>query len=308
MSEKRLRGVLAPAITPFRRDLSVDPERFARHAKWLLANGCSGLAAFGTNSEANSLSVDERMSLLESLVSSGVPAAKLMPGTGCCALPDSVRLTAQAVQLGCGGVLMLPPFYYKGVPDEGLFRNFSEVIERVGDARLRVYLYHIPPVAQVPLSIALIEKLVKRYPGTVVGIKDSSGDWNNTQAVLEAFKGADFDVFAGSETFLLANMRGGGVGCISATANVNPGPIHEVFARWNTPEADQLQAGITATRVAIQKYPMIGALKAIVAHYGEDPDWVTVRPPLMELAADKAPVLMAELDALGFGMPGLASA
>jgi 4-hydroxy-tetrahydrodipicolinate synthase len=308
MPQQRLSGVLAPAITPFRRDLSPDPERYAGHARWLLDHGCSGLAAFGTNSEANSLSVDERMSLLASLVENGVPAAKLMPGTGCCALPDSVRLTAHAVKLGCAGVLMLPPFYYKGVPDEGLFRSFSEVIERVGDARLRVYLYHIPPVAQVPISIPLIERLLQRYPGTVVGIKDSSGDWNNTKAVLDAFKGADFDVFAGSETFLLANMRAGGVGCISATANVNPGPIHQVFEQWNSPQADTLHAAITATRAAIQKYPMIGALKAIVAHYGDDPDWVPVRPPLVELAADKTPALVAELDALGFSMPGLAQA
>jgi 4-hydroxy-tetrahydrodipicolinate synthase len=194
------------------------------------------------------------------------------------------------------------------VPDDGLFRNFAEVIERVGDARLRLYLYHIPPVAQVPISIALIERLLKRYPGTVVGIKDSSGDWNNTQAVLAAFKGADFDVFAGSESFLLANLRAGGVGCISATANVNPGAIHGVFENWNTAEADALQAGISATRAAIQKYPMIGALKAIVAHYGDDPDWVTVRPPLVDLSAEKTSTLVAELDALGFQMPGLAQA
>lgn len=309
MSEKRLTGVLAPAITPFRRDLSVDPERFARHAKWLLANGCSGLAVFGTNSEANSLSVDERIGLLESLIAGGVPAAKLMPGTGCCALPDSVRLTSHAVQLGCAGVLMLPPFYYKGVPDEGLFRNFSEIIERVGDSRLRVYLYHIPPVAQVSISIPLIERLLNRYPGTVAGIKDSSGDWSNTQAMLDVFKGAAFDVFAGSEAFLLANLRGGGVGCISATANVNPGAIHLLFDRWKTAEADELQARISATRATIHKYPMmIGALKAIVAHYGDDPDWATVRPPLIELAADKTRSLVAELDSLGFSMPGLAQA
>jgi 4-hydroxy-tetrahydrodipicolinate synthase len=306
MTAKRLSGVLAPAVTPFRRDLSPDLERYARHAKWLLANGCSGLAVFGTNSEANSLSVEERLSLLEALVAADVPAAKLMPGTGCCALPDSVKLTSHAVRLGCAGVLMLPPFYYKGVPDEGLFRNYAEVIERVGDSRLRVYLYHIPPVAQVPISIPLIERLLHRYPGTVVGIKDSSGDWTNTQALLDVFKGATFDVFAGSEEFLLTNMRSGGVGCISATANVNPGAIHRVFDQWKTPQAEDLQERISATRAAIQKYPMIGALKAIVAHYGDDPDWVTVRPPLMELGADMARSLTAELDKLGFTMPGLA--
>jgi len=306
MNAKRLSGVLSPAITPFRRDLSTDTERYVRHAKWLLANGCSGLAVFGTNSEANSLSVAERMTLLEALVIDGVPAAQLMPGTGCCALPDSVTLTTHAVKLGCAGVLMLPPFYYKGVPDDGLFRSFSEVIERVGDSRLRVYLYHIPPVAQVPISIPLIERLLSRYPGTVAGIKDSSGDWSNTQALLDVFKGSTFDVFAGSESFLLANLRGGGVGCISATANVNPGAIHRLFEQWKTPQADDLQAAISTTRATIQQYPMIGALKAIVAHYGDDPAWVTVRPPLMELGADKSRSLVAELDQLGFTMPDLA--
>src|SRR5436309_7455225 len=144
---KRLSGVLAPVVTPFKRDLSPDRERYVRHCKWLLANGCRGLAVFGTNSEANSLSVDERMVLLETLIQEGIPATALMPGTGCCALSDSVRLTAHATALGCGGVLMLPPFYYKGVSDEGLYRNFAEVIERVGDARLRLYLSHPSGIA-----------------------------------------------------------------------------------------------------------------------------------------------------------------
>ena len=151
----RLRGVLAPVVTPFRKDYSPDPQRFVRHCKWLLAHGCAGLAVFGTNSEANSMSVDERMSLLEALIDGGVPASALMPGTGCCALTDSVRLTAHAVRLGCAGVLMLPPFYYKGVSDEGLYRNFAEIIERVGDERLHLYLYHIPPVSQVSISLQL---------------------------------------------------------------------------------------------------------------------------------------------------------
>ena len=302
----RIQGVLSPVVTPFKRDLSPDPERYVRHCKWLLAHGCAGLAVFGTNSEANSLSVDERMMLLEALVQGGVPAAKLMPGTGMCALTDSVRLTAHAVKLGCAGVLMLPPFYYKGVPDEGLYRNFAEVIERVGDARLQLYLYHIPTVSQVPITLGLIDRLLKAYPGAVAGIKDSSGDWNNTKAVLDAYAKSDFDVFAGSEVFLLANMRGGGKGCITATGNVNPGPINRVYENWRTPEADALQAGITATRDMLQKYPMISALKAIVGHWGRDPDWATVRPPLVELTAVQQHSLVAELTAAGFDMPGLA--
>jgi 4-hydroxy-tetrahydrodipicolinate synthase len=302
MTSKRPGGVWAPAITPFRQDLSPDPERFASHAKWLLANGCTGLAAFGTNSEANSLNSEERMMLLEFLVANGVPPHSLMPGTGCCALTDTVKLTAHAVGLGCAGVLMLPPFYYKNVSDDGLFRSFSEVIERVGDARLRVYLYHIPPVAQVGISIPLIDRLLKRYPQTVAGLKDSSGDWNNTKAVLDAFASSGFDVFAGSEVFLLANMRHGGVGCISATANVNAAAIHQVFENWRGPDADPMQTAITATRAIIQKYPVIPALKAVVARAFDDAGWATVRPPLVELTASQRESLAADLDSHGFTM------
>jgi 4-hydroxy-tetrahydrodipicolinate synthase len=290
---KRLSGVLSPVVTPFKRDLSPDRARYVRHCKWLLASGCSGLAVFGTNSEANSLSVEERMVLLETLIQEGVPADKLMPGTGCCSLTDSVRLTAHAVALGCSGVLMLPPFYYKGVSDEGLYRNFSEVIGRVGDARLQVYLYHIPPVSQVPITLALIERLLKQFPGTVAGVKDSSGDWSNTKAMLDAFAKSGFDVFAGSEVFLLDNMRGGGKGCITATGNVNPGAIDKVFRSW---------------RGVMQKYPMMAALKAVIAHYGRDPEWATLRPPLVELTPGQSKSLMAELEARGFDMPGLAGA
>ena len=218
---QRLGGVLAPVLTPFRADLEPDPGRFARHCRWLLDHGCAALAPFGTTSEANSLSIDERERLLEALLEAGLPAERLVPGTGCCALPDTVRLTARAVRHGCAGVLMLPPFYYKGVSDEGLFRTFAEVIERVADDRLRVYLYHIPPVAQVGLGPALIERLLRCYPGAIAGMKDSSGDFAATREVLDRFAGAGFDVFVGSERFLLQNMRAGGVGCITATANVN---------------------------------------------------------------------------------------
>jgi len=306
-NQKRITGVLSPVVTPFGKDLAPDASRFVRHCKWLLANGCSGLAVFGTNSEANSMSVGEKLELLEALVAGGVPAAALMPGTGHCALTDSVTMTRRAVEMGCGGVLMLPPFYYKGVSDEGLYRNFAEVIERVGNDRLRLYLYHIPPVSQVPITLALIERLLKKYPGIVAGAKDSSGDWSNTKAMLDAFAKAGFDVFAGSEVFLLENMRNGGKGCITATGNVTPGPIDQVYRNWQAPNADLLQAGITATRKIVQKVPMIPALKAIIANYGNDPQWRTVRPPLVELERSQEEGLISELRAAGFTMPGLAA-
>ena len=304
-AQKRIEGVLAPVITPFKRDLSPDADRFVKHCRWLMKSGCAGLAVFGTNSEANSMSVEEKLELLEALVKGGVPAASLMPGTGHCALSDSVKMTREAVRLGCGGVLMLPPFYYKGVSDEGLFRNFAEVIERTGDERLRLYLYHIPPVSNVAITLDLIEKLLARYPGIVAGAKDSSGDWSNTKAMLDRFKDRGFDVFPGSEVFLLDGLRDGGKGCITATGNVNPGPISEVFRNWRSNEADQLQNRITATRKIMQKVPMIPALKAVTAHFGNDPQWRTVRPPLVELSSEQEKQVITELKATGFSMPGL---
>jgi 4-hydroxy-tetrahydrodipicolinate synthase len=304
---KRIEGVLAPVITPFRKDYAPDAQRFVRHCRWLLKSGCAGLAVFGTNSEANSMSVAEKRALLEALVSGGVPASALMPGTGHCALSDSIEMTRSAVELGCAGVLMLPPFYYKGVSDEGLYRNFAEVIERVGDERLQLYLYHIPPVAQVPITLGLIERLLAKYPGIVAGVKDSSGEWTNTKAMLDAFAKEGFDVFAGSEVFLLDNMRHGGKGCITATGNINPGPIANVYRNWRSAEADRLQSGITTTRKIVQKQPMIPALKAAVAHFGNDPQWKTCRPPLVELAREQEETLISELKSAGFSMPGLAS-
>lgn len=302
---QRLQGLLAPVVTPFRHDLSPDPARFVAHCRWLLSQNC-GLAVFGTNSEANSQSVGERMRLLEAVVQAGLDTTRMMPGTGCCSLTDTVQLTTHAVQLGCAGVLMLPPFYYKGVSDDGLYRHFSEVIQRVGDARLRIYLYHIPPVAVVSISLGLIERLLKDYPGTIAGVKDSSGDWNNTRAMLDAFAASGFDVFVGSETFLLANMRHGGAGCISATANVNPAAIHHLYATWQDASADAQQAQLNVVRDAFgKKYTMISALKQGIAHFSDDPEWATVRPPLQPLTAAEQQTFVAELERIGFTMPGL---
>src|SRR5438552_18817000 len=215
---QRIRGVLAPVVTPFKTDLSPDSERFIAHCKWLLSQNC-GLAVFGTNSEANSLSMEERATLLDELVAAGVDPSRMIPGTGCCSIMETVKLTKQAVEHGCAGVLMLPPFYYKDLSEEGLYRYFSEVVQRGGDTRLKIYLYHIPPVAIVGITPKLVERLLKAYPNAIAGMKDSSDDWNNTNIFLDAFAENGFDVFVGSESFLLANMRNVGVGTISATDN-----------------------------------------------------------------------------------------
>jgi 4-hydroxy-tetrahydrodipicolinate synthase len=300
------RGVFAPVVTPFDRDLAPDAQRLVDHCRWLVTHDV-GLAIFGTNSEANSMTVGERASLLDAVVHAGLPPARMMPGTGCCALPDTVALTRRAVAHGCAGVLMLPPFYYKGVSDDGLFASFAEVIERVGDARLRIYLYHIPPVSQVPIPLSLIERLLERYPGTIAGIKDSSGDWANTSAMLERFQPRGFDVFAGSETFLLATLRAGGAGCISATANVNPGPIARLAATWRNADADAQQAALDRVRATFQRFPMIPALKAAVAQFARDAAWSTVRPPLVALSTEQRTALAEALASIGFDMPGRAT-
>src|SRR5438874_11274929 len=371
MSE-RIRGVLAPVLTPFKADLSPHRQRFIAHCKWLLSQNC-GLAVFGTNSEANSLSMEERATLLDELVAAGVDPLRMMPGTGCCSLMETVKLTTQAVEHGCAGVLMLPPFYYKDVSEEGLYRYFSEVVQRVGDARLKIYLYHIPPVAVVGITTGLVERLLAAYPNAIAGMKDSSGDWNNTRTFLDAFvragqanrdrhetisksqtpssksqgsskiqhskgeaafgarRGGDVDndgsfhFFVGSESFLLANMRNGGVGTISATANVNPAAIHSVFAEATTrqeavsasgprrtgdndaalSDLDDQQQGLNVVRAVFSngKFPsMVAALKQAIAIYRNDPEWVRMRPPLVELTPEQAKTLAAELKAISFEM------
>jgi 4-hydroxy-tetrahydrodipicolinate synthase len=287
MSDKKIfSGVIAPVVTPFGEDGAPDADRFVEHCEWLMEEGCTALAPFGTTSEGNSIGIDEKMELLEELIDADIEPARLMPGTGSCSVADAIIMTEQAVELGCGGVLMLPPFYYKNPSEEGLFRFFAEVIEEVADDALKIYLYHIPPVAQVGFPLSLIARLRKEFPDTVVGLKDSSGDWANTKAILDAFPG--FEVFPGSEVFLLDGLRNGAVGCISATANVAARSIRHLYDRWQGPDADRLQAEVTALRKAIQAYPMIPLLKTLIAHYREDQVWADVRPPFTELAPEEA--------------------
>ena len=298
MSGSRFGGVLVPVVTPFDAGLAPDLVRLVQACRRLLAEGAGGLAVFGTTSEANSMSGRERMALLDGLLEAGVPAARLMPGTGACSVTEAARLTRHAVDRGCGGVLMLPPFYYKGVSDDGLFAFVARVVDAVGSAGLRIYLYHIPPVAQVGFSLDLIGRLVTAFPGTVVGLKDSSGDWANSRAVLEAFPG--FSVFVGSETLLLNNMRHGGAGCISATANVNLPAIGALFHRWQDTEAESLQAQVSSCRAVFQSYPLVPALKAVIAHRQADPAWARVRPPMTPLDAAATADLVSRLTDAGF--------
>jgi 4-hydroxy-tetrahydrodipicolinate synthase len=277
MTANTFSGVLVPALTPFNADLDPDADALLTHCRWLLEQGVDGIACFGTTSEANSLGLEERVNLLEHLLGNGIPAEKLMPGTGMCALSETVQLTRHAVERGCRGVLMLPPFYYKAINDDGLFASYAEVIERVGNASLNVYLYHIPPVSQIGLSLGLIGRLLEAYPDTIVGIKDSSGDWDNTSAVLREYPSL-------------------------ATANINAAQIRQLFSSWQEEGAEELQARITTTRRTYEAFPTIPALKAVAADFYGAEDWRTVRPPLLSLDADQQRTLVASLADAGFKM------
>jgi 4-hydroxy-tetrahydrodipicolinate synthase len=240
------------------------------------------------------------MVLLDKLIEAGIPADKLMPGTGACSMTEAAALVRHAVGYGCGGVLMLPPFYYKPVSDDGIFAFISAVIDKVASPALRIYLYHIPPVAQVGYSLDLVGRIIAAYPQTVVGLKDSSGDWSNTAALLDRYPG--FAVFPGSEVFLLAALRKGGAGCITASGNINVPGIRKIYDDWQGSQADALQAAATTLRKALQAYPMVPALKRIVAHYHNDPDWASVRPPMVPLDQAQSSALIADLAKLGFSL------
>jgi 4-hydroxy-tetrahydrodipicolinate synthase len=289
-----MKGVFAAVLTPMREDLSIDRAAFAAHCRRLLDAGCHGLGIFGTTGEANSLSVGERIDAWEGLVADGIPADVLLPGTGACALPDAVKLSQEALALGAPGVLALPPFYYKGVSDDGLFRFFAELIERVGDERLRVFLYHIPPVAQVGFSPELIGRLLDAYPGVIAGTKDSAGDVARIEAICKRFP--QLAVFAGTEALLLDTLRWGGAGCISATVNLTAQLSREVYDLWAAGEdANATQERLTEWRLYLEAFPVIPGLKAIMRAQTGDDVWLILRPPLDALDAATTKELLAGL-------------
>ena len=297
-------GIWAPVLMPLDETLNIDQQRFLQHANWCLDHGCHGIALFGTTSEANSFSVDERMVLLDAAITGGIDPTRMMVGTGCCAITDSVRLTRHAVANGCTKTLVLPPFYYKGVSDQGLFRSFAALIDQVADDSLRIYLYHFPALSGAPITPGLIDLLLARYPTTVVGIKDSSGDWANTSALLDAFP--SLAVFPGTELLLLDGLRAGGCGCITATANINPTGIRAVFDTWQSePDgAGPVQEAAARIRKIVQARPTVPTLKFLNAHYRDDGNWARVRPPMLELPSDVGIQLVDELKAADFIYPG----
>ena len=282
MPVEPLRGVIVPILTPFNDDLSVATDLYIAHAKNLFAQGCAGIAPFGTTGEALSVGIDERIAAIRALVDAGIDPARMIAGTGLSNVTDPARLSRACLDLGCAGVMTLPPFYYKAVTEEGLYRYFERLLENIG-SDARVYLYHIPPIAIVGIPPALAARLHAAFPDNVVGIKDSSGDWSNTQALLEI---EGLVVYPGSEMPLIDALELGAPGCISATANLNAHAIAEVVTLYDSGDlsaAQEAHATVRRFRQALEQHGPIPAQKRLLAIASGDARWANVRPPLMPM-------------------------
>ncbi len=289
-------GVITPILTPFNDDLSFNFELYLRHAHWLLQQGMHYISPFGTTGEALSLTADERINALDALINGGIDPARLMPGVGLCNLSDTKKLCLHAVDRECAAVMALPPFFFKNASDEGLHVYFSRLIEKVDHPGLRICLYHIPPMAGIGFTPSLAGRLATDFPETVVAYKDSSGDFENTRAVIAA--APDIAVFPGAETFLRPGLENGAAGCISATCNVNPAGIREVFDIATgkiAADLDRAEAEMKSIRNLIEGYVPIPAMKGLLAVRRSDERWRNVRPPLLPSSFEKTTNLIASL-------------
>ncbi|WP_432261804.1 dihydrodipicolinate synthase family protein [Cupriavidus sp. TMH.W2] len=298
MTQEPLRGVFAPVVSPFCADFSLNLPAFVAHCKQLVADG-AGLAISGTNSEACSETFEERIALVDAVIGAGIPASRILVGTGCCAIDDAVALTRHAIDQGCAGVLVLPPFFFKNAHEDGVLAYYSQLIERVDDPALRIVLYHIPALSGVPITLSLIERLVAAYPEHIAGVKDSTGDWDNLVAMLERFP--QLSIFPASEVLMLRSLALGAAGCISATNNIN---ARDIALAYRSPaEAARLHDSITAARKTAEQFPMVAAVKHTLSLLTGDAGWRTVRPPLVQLGPDATGQLEARMRA---ALPALA--
>jgi len=282
MARKPLSGVIAAIATPVQEDGAPDLTRAVKLARFLLENGCDGLNVLGTTGEATSFSVAERLSVMKAYKENGLPLERLMVGTGAAATSDAIALTKAAQELGFGGALVLPPFYYKGVPDDGLVAYVDALVRAT---RIPIYLYNYPAMSGIQWHVALLERLLKTYPSRIAGLKDSSGDM--TYARAAATLSSSFAVFPSTEAALLEARRGDFAGCISATANLNADLCAHA---WRDGNADALEAAV-AIRKLFEGKPLVSGVKALLAHIHGDPALTRMKPPLASFsAADRAAV------------------
>jgi len=296
MAHPDFTGVVSPILTPFHADGTIATRLYVEHAQYSLKAGIHYLSPFGTTGEAVAVGLSERMEMLERLVDADVPAAQMMPGTGLCALPDTITLTRHATDLGCAASMVLPPFYYP-TSEEGLYSYYARLIEGVASDSLRICLYHIPQMSGVAISPELTARLNAAFPNIVVAYKDSSGNWDNTKAVIDAAPGVS--VFPASEAHLVHGLAEGAAGCISATCNSNPSVIRAYFDAHRAGDdaaCAKLEAGMIQHRTAIQNAGFIPALKSMFAAATGNETWLHTRPPMDDAPADLGQKLKAELE------------
>lgn len=292
MSVTRLSGVIAAIATPIDESGAPDLPRAMKLARFLLDNGCDGLNVLGTTGEATSFSLAERKSVMDAYKANGLPLHRLMVGTGAAAVSDAVALTRHAAELGFGGALVLPPFYYKGVPDDGLVAYIDSLVKSTAATPIPLYLYHYPAMSGLPWHIPLIKRLLETYSSRIVGLKDSSGDMDYARAAAALSK--DFAVFPSTEACLLEARNGAFAGCVSATANLNP----DLCGRaWASGDAAALEAAV-AIRKLFEGKPLVAGVKALLAHIHGDPALARMKPPLAALPAADRTAVTAGYDAI----------
>ena len=283
-------GIWPALLTPLNADLSIDHSRLAAHCKNLLASGCTGVTPFGTTGEGPSFSMAERKHTLDQLIKNGVPAAQIMVSTSCAALPETLALTRHAVSAGAHGCLVLPPFFIKGVSDEGIIDSYRYVIDGMADAglldRLRLYLYHIPQVSGVGLSHHVIALLKKMYPETILGIKDSQCDTAHSVALADAFMKV-LTVYVGYEPDLPELSRRGSTGAISGLANFMPRLVGRLVMQPDAPSTSGERDRVVKLLDLLDGYSLVPALKGVMAALTDEEAWLRVRPPLVALTSDQ---------------------
>ena len=288
-------GIFAAPMTPMRADLSVDLPRYVAHCRRLLDAGCHGLMPLGSTGEAHSLTVDERIAMMDALADAGLPMDVMLIGTSSLAWPDAVRMAKHATGLGAGGVCVQPPFYYKPADDEGLYAFFARVIDGVGSDRLRLYVYDWEPNLHVHHSLAFFRRLFEAYP-QAVGMKDSSGDPKMLQERCAAFP--DREVFVGTDSMALTGLRAGAVGVMSSISNIVPATMLALFETPDGAAGAAAQAQVDMIRKQMSFVNWFAGLKTVVGWQAGEAGWSTVRPPLRALNAQEQAELRQRLATL----------
>lgn len=283
-------GIWPALLTPLTPSLEVDESRFCAHAHELLRAGCGGVTPFGTTGEGPSFSVRERVQAVEALLRSGIPASRIMVSASAASVVDVIELTRHAMQIGAHGSLIMPPFYFKGVSDQGVIDAYCQVIDAVADERLRLYLYHIPQVSAVGVSHEVIATLMRRYPRTIVGIKDSAGDRTHSVGLAKAF-GPDLPIYVGNELDLPEMGRLGSRGAISGVSNFMPRTVWQLVSEPDGASTPAQLERMRALLAVLFKHSLMPALKAVMRNLSGDDAWLRVRAPLVAMTPAQADAL-----------------